>query len=34
MPAGPFSFPPLRNPLDPTLADRLTALTRDRKSVV
>ena len=28
MPAGPFSFPPLRNPLDPTLADRLTALTR------
>ncbi len=28
MPAGPFSFLPLRNPLDPTLADRLTALTR------
>ncbi|NGP05064.1 flagellar biosynthesis protein FlgA [Rhodococcus sp. 14C212] len=28
MPAGPFSFPPLRNPLDPTLSDRLTALTR------
>ncbi|MGW4579226.1 RcpC/CpaB family pilus assembly protein [Rhodococcus aetherivorans] len=28
MPAGPFSFPPLRNPLDPTLPDRLTALTR------
>ncbi|MGZ9883549.1 RcpC/CpaB family pilus assembly protein [Rhodococcus ruber] len=28
MPAGPFSFPHLRNPLDPTLTDRLTALTR------